>query len=235
MPGVNAAITPQIRQQVKMTKKKQTPDVRRQQWLEDLNDEFRYEIVLNESDRGAVLVGSAFVEEALEHLLRQVLIVKSCNGSSDKFPAQLHRLLKPGIEAPLGSFSARITAAFVIGVIDARYLTALDALRELRNSYAHRKAGGRRPQLTLDSIKDIHLAVIGPGVWDIRYVGLLPDDVDFDSTVATVGLPRVAFALAVWMLLRTIIDETNWWKTQGKAETPIRSVPKFGGPSFRNK
>jgi len=213
--------------------KKRTPGDRRQKWLEELNDEFRYEVVLNESDRGAVLVASAFIEEALEHLLRQVLTVKSCNTSNDKFPMHLNLLLKPGIDAPLGSFSARITTAFVLGTIDVDYLKALEALRNLRNSYAHRKADGTRPKLTTEAIKDIYTAVIGPGIWDIRYVGLLPDDVDFDSTVATAGVPRVTFALAVWMLLRSIIDETNWWRDNATAATPIRSVPKFSGPTFR--
>ena len=213
--------------------KKRTPDDRRQKWVEDLNDEFRYEVVLNESDRGAVLVASAFIEEALEHLLRQVLTVKSCNTSNDKFPMHLNRLLEPGPSAPLGSFSARITTAFVLGTIDVDYLKALEALRNLRNSYAHRKADGTRPKLTTEAIKDIYTSVIGPGIWDIRYVGLLPDDVDFDSTVATTGVPRVTFALAVWMLLRSIIDETNWWKDNATAATPIRSVPKFSGPTFR--
>lgn len=215
-----------------MAKKKQTADDRRRRWLEELNDEFRYEIVLNESDRGAVLVASAFVEEALEHLLRQVLTVKSCNASNDKFASQLNRLLKPGLDAPLGSFSARITTAFVLGIIDADYFAALETLRDLRNSYAHRKVDGTRPQLTIRAIKNLS-KVIGPGLWDVRYVGLLPSDVDFDSTVATVGSTRIAFALAVWMLLRTLIDESNWWKHNATAETPLRGVPKFSGPTFR--
>lgn len=213
--------------------KQPTPDDRRQKWLADLNDNFRYEVVLNESDRGAVLIASAFIEEALEHFLRQVLTIKSCNNSNNRFQIYLNRLLKPGLEAPLGSFSARVTIAFVLGTIDVDYLKALDALRDLRNSYAHRKPGGKRPELTTEAIKDIHTAVIGPGIWDLRYVGLLPADMDFDSTVASVGVTRVTFALAVWMLLRSIIEETNWWKNNASAATPIRSVPKYSGPAFR--
>ena len=216
-----------------MAKEKRTPDDRKQEWLKDLNEEFRYDVVLNESDRGAVLVASAFVEEALEHLFRQIFTVKSCNASKEKFPKYLNSLLKSGIDAPLGSFSSRIATAFVLGMIDVDCLKAMEALRNLRNSYAHRKADGTRPKLTKDAIKDIYTPVIGPGIWDIRYVGLLPNDVDFDSTVATVGLPRVTFALAVWMLLRSIIDETNWWRDNATAATPIRSVPKFSGPTFR--
>lgn len=216
-----------------MSKRKRTPDDRKQEWLKDLNDEFRYEVVLNESDRGAVLLASAFIEEALEYLLRQVFTVISCNASNDNFSAHLDRLLKSGVDAPLGSFSSRITVAFVLGMIDGDCFKALEALRNLRNSYAHRKADGTRPKLTTEAIKDIYTAVIGPGVWDIRYVGLLPDDVDFDSTVATVGLPRVTFALAVWVVLRSIIDETNWWRDNATAASSIRSVPMFSGPTFR--
>jgi hypothetical protein len=216
-----------------MVKKEPTPGDSKREWLRELNDEFRYEVVLNESDRGAVLIASAFIDEALACLLRQVFTVKSCNASNNAFPKNLNRLLKSGIDAPLGSFSSRITAAFVLGVIDVDCLKALEALRKLRNGYAHRKTDGTRPKLTTEAIKDIYTAAIGPGLWDIRYVGLLPDDVDFDSTVATVGLPRVTFALAVWMLLRSILDETNWWRDNATAATPIRSVPKFSGPTFR--
>lgn len=216
-----------------MVKKKRTPDDRQQQWLADLNDEFRYEIILNESDRGAVLIASAFIEESLEHLLRQVFAVKSCNVSSDKFETRLNNLVKPGIDAPLGSFAARISISFVLGIIDTDYLNALESLRGLRNNYAHRKTDGTRPQLSHDTIKQIHQSIIGPGVWDVRFVGLLPNDVDFDSTVAAVGLPRVAFALAIWIMLRSIIAETSWWKANGTATTPIRSIPKFEGPTFR--
>jgi hypothetical protein len=218
-----------------MAKKKQTLDKRKQEWLKDLNDEFRYEVVLNESDRGAVLVASAFIEEALEYLLRHVFTVKSCNGSNDKFPEHLNRLLESGTVAPLGSFASRITIAFVLGMIDVDFLKALEALRKLRNSYAHRKADGTRPKLTTEAIKNIYTVVISPGLWDIRYVGLLPDDVDFDSTVATAGVPRVTFALSVWILLRSIIDETNWWRDNANATTPIRSVPKFSGPTYRER
>lgn len=214
--------------------KKRTPDDRQQRWLEDLSAEFRYEIVLNESDRGAVLIAASFIEEALEHLLRQVLTTKSCNASDEGYASQLNRLIKPGVDAPLGSFSARITTAYVLGIIDANYLRALDSLRNLRNGFAHRRTNGARPELSMDAIKHLNAAVIAPGVWDIRHVGLLPDDVDFDSTVATVGLPRVTFALAVWMLLRTIIDETEWWKDHAVAGTPIRSVPKFSGSTYRD-
>jgi hypothetical protein len=111
--------------------------------------------------------------------------------------------------------------------------SAMEALRNLRNSYAHRKADGIRPKLTAEAIKDIYTKIIDAGIWDIRFVGLLPDDVDFDSTAATVGVARLTFALAVWMLLRSIIEETNWWRENATAATPIRSMPKFSGPAFR--
>ena len=216
-----------------MSKKKRTADDRWQKWLADLDDEFRHEIVLNESDRGAVLVAAAFIEEALEHLLRQVFTVKSCNASSDKFPSQLDKLLRPGIDAPLGSFAARISACFALGIIDIDYFNALEALRSLRNNYAHRRTDGSRPQLSEESVQIIHRSVTGPGLWDLRFVGLLPDGVDFDSTIAIAGVPRIAFALAVWIMLRSIIVETEWWKTNGTPSTPIRSSPKFEGPTYR--
>lgn len=215
-----------------MSKKKKTADERWVRWLADLADEFRHEVLLNESDRGAVLVAAAFVEEALEHLLRQVLTVKSPNASNDRLPRQLDKLLSPGMEAPLGSFSARTSACFVLGIVDDSYFNALESLRTLRNDFAHRSKDGSRPKLDEDSVKVIHRSVTGPGIWDLRFIGLLPDDLDFNSTITMAGLPRIAFAMAVWIMLRCIIAETEWWKTNGTPSTPIRSIPKFDGPTY---
>ncbi len=82
--------------------------------------------MLEERGRGAVLVGVARVDAALERLLQSVLL--PTRGSSDTF-------FQP--DRPLGSFGARITLAARLGLIDPHVEQALQTLRRVRNAFAH--------------------------------------------------------------------------------------------------
>jgi hypothetical protein len=82
--------------------------------------------MLEERGRGAVLVGVARVDAALERLLQAVLLPPK--GSTDTF-------FQP--DQPLGSFGARITLAARLGLIDPPVAQALQTLRRVRNAFAH--------------------------------------------------------------------------------------------------
>jgi hypothetical protein len=82
--------------------------------------------MLQERGRGAVLVGVARVDAALERLLQAVLLPPP--GSSDTF-------FQP--DRPLGSFGARITLAARLGLIEPPVEQALKTLRRVRNAFAH--------------------------------------------------------------------------------------------------
>jgi hypothetical protein len=82
--------------------------------------------MLEERGRGAVLVGVARVDAALERLLQSVLLPSP--GSTDTF-------FQP--DRPLGSFGARITLAARLGLIDPPVEQALQTLRRVRNTFAH--------------------------------------------------------------------------------------------------
>ncbi|MCX5956240.1 MAG: hypothetical protein NTW51_07475 [Cyanobacteria bacterium] len=82
--------------------------------------------MLQERGRGAVLVGAARVDAALERLLQAVLL--PAPGSTDPF-------FQP--DRPLGSFGARITLAARLGLIELPVEQALQALRRVRNAFAH--------------------------------------------------------------------------------------------------
>jgi hypothetical protein len=82
--------------------------------------------MLEERGRGAVLVGVARVDVALERLLQSVLL--PVPGSTDPF-------FQP--DRPLGSFGARITLAGRLGLIEPPVEQALKTLRRLRNGFAH--------------------------------------------------------------------------------------------------
>ena len=85
--------------------------------------------MLEERGRGAVLVGVARVDAALERLLQAVM---------NPDPGREDRLFRP--EAPLGSFGAKVALARRLGLIDPLVERALDTLRRLRNAFAHSSA-----------------------------------------------------------------------------------------------
>ncbi len=82
--------------------------------------------MLEERGRGAVLVGVARVDVALERLLHAGLLPGT--GSADTF-------FQP--DRPLGSFGARITLAARLGLIEPPVEHALQILRRMRNGFAH--------------------------------------------------------------------------------------------------
>jgi hypothetical protein len=82
--------------------------------------------MLQERGRGAVLVGVARVDAALERLLQAVLL--PAPGSTDTF-------FQP--DRPLGSFGARITLGARLGLIEPPVEQALKILRRVRNAFAH--------------------------------------------------------------------------------------------------
>jgi hypothetical protein len=84
--------------------------------------------MLEERGRGAVLVGVARVDAALEALLKPALAPPS--GSETLFLT----------DRPLGSFGARIALAQRLGLIDHQVERALHTLRRVRNAFAHSTA-----------------------------------------------------------------------------------------------
>jgi hypothetical protein len=75
---------------------------------------------------GAVLVGAARVDAALERLLQAVLL--PVPGTTDPF-------VQP--DRPLGSFGAWIGLAARLGLIETPVERALHTLRRVRNAFAH--------------------------------------------------------------------------------------------------
>jgi hypothetical protein len=82
--------------------------------------------MLEERGRGAVLVGVARVDAALEHLLQALMPPGQARGDGLFLP-----------ERPLGSLGAKVSLARRLGLIDAPVERALSALRKLRNAFAH--------------------------------------------------------------------------------------------------
>jgi DNA-binding MltR family transcriptional regulator len=90
-----------------------------------------YDEILQEirtgADRSASILACAWIEDLLEVALRYNLIALSKSEDEGLFA---------GV-GPLSSFSARIRVAHAMGVVSAKLRDDLDALRKIRNDYAH--------------------------------------------------------------------------------------------------
>lgn len=83
-----------------------------------------------ETDSGAALVGAALLYLKLADALRALMV--SVNAAE---------AFLDGATAALGTFSARIEAAFALGLIDDHERRECDLIRKVRNEFAHRPHG----------------------------------------------------------------------------------------------
>lgn len=92
-----------------------------------LNEFFDFLPILNdESDRGMTLIATSFLDELLGRILESFFVEGE----------DASRLMK-GFNAPLSSFSSRISACVALGLINAREGAELNTLRKIRNQFAH--------------------------------------------------------------------------------------------------
>lgn len=82
--------------------------------------------MMAEKGRGAILVGAARIDTALEKLLKSVMAPASSKDDN---------LFKP--ERPLSTFSAKISLAARLSLIEKPVEKALQAVRKTRNDFAH--------------------------------------------------------------------------------------------------
>jgi DNA-binding MltR family transcriptional regulator len=93
-----------------------------------------YEELQKETPRGAVIIAGAFLDAQLRDLLSKFLIdepkiVDELIGSDNK------------PDRPLSSFSSRIKAAYCLGLIGRNIYDDLNAIRKIRNKFAHKMHG----------------------------------------------------------------------------------------------
>ncbi len=96
-------------------------------YLSEFLEEFQAE-----TDRGAALVGAALLDERLARLIRSHMC--EVNDVGD--------LLDSG-SAPLGTLSARIKLAYCLGLITKIEFEECNAIRKIRNAFAHHAHGLR--------------------------------------------------------------------------------------------
>jgi mannitol operon repressor len=84
------------------------------------------ELLKKESPRGKVLISTGFIEEQLKEILLAFMLQNT----------QATELVD-GANAPLGTFSSRISACFVLGLISEPERHDLTLIRRIRNDFAH--------------------------------------------------------------------------------------------------
>ncbi len=108
--------------------------------------------LLAESDRGAVLVGTSYVDLNLKNLFE-------VTAPAELSKRRLSRILEyPG---PLSSLASRTQVAFLCRLINRNLYDAMEALREIRNNVAHKPDG-----FVLDNHRDKveRIYNLGPGM-----------------------------------------------------------------------
>lgn len=108
-------------------------------YVDELNSLF--ESLHEHDDRGLVLTTAAFAEDTLELLLLNYL----------REPKQAKELVN-GFNAPLGTFSARIKAAYVFGLVRKDGYQTLEILRKIRNRFAHNWDGVSLDRKDIESL-----------------------------------------------------------------------------------
>ena len=79
-----------------------------------------------ESDRGAALVAASMLDERLHEILINFFV--------DKLASEI---LLSGFNAPLGTFSARASAAHALGLLQESEFKEITLIRKIRNEFGH--------------------------------------------------------------------------------------------------
>jgi DNA-binding MltR family transcriptional regulator len=100
-----------------------------------------------ESHRGAVLISCSYIDEQL----RQIILAYMLNN-----PESLKLLV--GYNAPSGTFSARVTAAYSLALISEIEYQECNVLRKIRNEFAHSVSASFSDQNIIDLCKGLHFS-----------------------------------------------------------------------------
>ncbi|QEH78074.1 transcriptional regulator [Sphingomonas sp. C8-2] len=142
----------------------------------------------SETDRGAALVGASLIDQKLGDTLRAFFVTGKAAGE-----------LLDGGTAPLGTFSARIKAAYALGLIDTFELNECNLIRKIRNEFAHSVHG---------------LAFEGPKV--AALCAKLQSDLP-GGREAFAGKPRGVFINAVILMVMRLTYRAEWVAKEKRA------------------
>ena len=124
-PDTHEKIICESQKIIEALKGKVTPEVRAR--MQEVID-FRTSIT-GETDRGAVLMSAAFLDDKLKGLLQKTMV-------------QDQRISRRAFDfnGSLGNFSSRIDLAYLLGILPKNAQRDLHTIRAIRNQFAHQAA-----------------------------------------------------------------------------------------------
>jgi hypothetical protein len=165
-----------------------------QKWFKLLFDEFE-----KESDRAAVILTSAMIEDSLEDLIK----AKLAPSSSSDDP------LFDGSNAPVGSLSAKIEIALRLGLVSDQFARDLHLIRKIRNDFAHNISGCTfEDSATRSRVEELLRS------WRNLQIGLPRSDL-------AAGTRNDFLYVTAWMLVSIRTDLPN-------IQTFPKAAPEFG-------
>ncbi|ADI13391.1 MltR family transcriptional regulator [Truepera radiovictrix] len=161
-----------------------------------------------ESDRGLVLVGGAFLEEELKELLRvyfalQRRLLNPASQSAQELENTVKSLFSFQGGGPLSTFAGKSNLAYALGLLEKYEFRSLGSFSKLRNKFAHNIESNtlQSPQVVdlvknfLDS-KKVERDAVADRVAKLAYqliartVILSQDDLPAETTLQLLGFAR---------------------------------------------
>jgi hypothetical protein len=137
--------------------------------------------VMQESERGTVLITSGYIEQQLEEILRAFMVAD----------LDVDELLQ-GANAPVGTLAARISICHGLGLIADDEKRELTFIRKIRNEFAHHVETTFATSRVSDWCKELKIRV--PAY-------IRPEGPESDSRPQTLFL-TAAMAIMMWLVNR---------------------------------
>lgn len=142
------------------------------------------DLLHKESDRGKVLISTGFIEEQLKDVLQAFML-----------KGKVATELLTSANAPLGTFSSRISACYALGLISDDEHNDLTLVRRIRNDFAH----------------DIHTTFETPNVVDrCRQLRLKAHDYTSEKMGDVVVAPAGQFTTAAISLIMNLTNRPHY-------------------------
>ena len=165
-------------------------------------------LVEKESDRGAILILAAYVEELLG-----LIISESC--SSEKLGEELLQFRSPG-----GDFSSKILLCEAFGLISQDESIAANCLRRVRNGAAHFDQKGRGFDVLFDSPQTVQQIAAFLDILNLKLPSHKPEHVRAAFvTTARLLTTRLVFRVAEArraVVPKTLKETANAWRARMK-------------------
>lgn len=152
--------------------------------------------IMDQTDRGAAILAGSLVDEALKDFLKT-----SLKPQSDSEHADVYRSVWEWT-GPLGTFSSRISMAFVTKNVGPKTLGDLVVIKDIRNKFAHSLLeDGARVDFSTPEISELCNELSGIAGSQILFGGAK----DFNTGYLVADCPRSSYIVAAVCLAKAFL------------------------------